>query len=56
MEDKHVKDPYNGMEVAIVGKITGHFSSTVAPFIARFWSRRQWTWRHLAVKVGTSKE
>jgi hypothetical protein len=30
----HVKDPYNVMEVAIVGKITGHFSPTVPPFAA----------------------
>jgi hypothetical protein len=27
--------PYNGVEVAIVGKITGHFLPTVPPFAAR---------------------
>jgi hypothetical protein len=26
---QHVKDPYNDVEVAIVDKITGHFSPTV---------------------------
>jgi hypothetical protein len=31
----HVKDPYYGVEVAIVGKITGNFSPTVPPFAAR---------------------
>jgi hypothetical protein len=31
----HVKDPYYGVEVAIVGKITGHFSPTIPPFAAR---------------------
>jgi hypothetical protein len=32
---QHVKDPYNGVEFAIVGKITGNFSSIVPPFPAR---------------------
>jgi hypothetical protein len=31
----HVKDPFNGVEVAIVGKIIGHFSPTITPFAAR---------------------
>jgi hypothetical protein len=32
---RHVKDPYNGVEITSVGKITGHFSPTVPPFAAR---------------------
>jgi hypothetical protein len=32
---RHVKYPYNVVEVAIVGKITGYFSPTVSPFAAR---------------------
>jgi hypothetical protein len=31
----HTKDPYNGVEVAIVGNTTGLFSPTVPPFAAR---------------------
>jgi hypothetical protein len=30
---RYVKDPYNDMELAIVGKITGHFSPTVPLFL-----------------------
>jgi hypothetical protein len=37
---RHVKDPYNGVEVAIVGKRAGHFSPTVPLFAARGLSRR----------------
>jgi hypothetical protein len=37
---RHVKDPYNGVEVAIFGKITSHFSPIVLPFHARGLSRR----------------
>jgi hypothetical protein len=37
---RHVKDPYNGVEVAIVGKITGHFLPTVPLFAARVLSHR----------------
>jgi hypothetical protein len=37
---RHVKDPYNGVEVAIVGKITGYFSPIVPPFPARGLPRR----------------
>jgi hypothetical protein len=32
---RHEKDPNNGVEVAIVGKIAGHFSPTVPLFAAR---------------------
>jgi hypothetical protein len=32
---RHLKDPYSDVEVAIVGKITGHFSPSVPPFAAR---------------------
>jgi hypothetical protein len=32
---RHVKDPYNGVEVAIVGKLTCHFSPTGLPSAAR---------------------
>jgi hypothetical protein len=35
-----VKDPLIGVEVAIIGKITGHFSPTVPPFDAWGLSRR----------------
>jgi hypothetical protein len=31
-ELRHVKDPYNDVEVAIVGKITGHFVAHISPF------------------------
>jgi hypothetical protein len=37
---RHVKDPYSGVEVAIVGKIIGRFSPIVPPFPARGLSRR----------------
>jgi hypothetical protein len=37
---RHVKDPYNGVEVATVGKIASYFSPTVPPFTARGLSRR----------------
>jgi hypothetical protein len=38
---RHVKYPFNGVEFATVGKITGHFSPTVPPFPARGLSRRR---------------
>jgi hypothetical protein len=31
---RYVKDPYIGVEVAVVGKITGHFSPIVPLFLA----------------------
>jgi hypothetical protein len=52
---QHVKDPYNGVEVTIIGRITGHFSPAVLPSLLGSLALL-WTWRHLAVKVGTSKE
>jgi hypothetical protein len=33
---RHVKDPYKGVEVAIVGKITGHFSPIVPLSLLEF--------------------
>jgi hypothetical protein len=45
---RHAKDPYIGVEVAIVGKSTGHFSPTVTHFppigLSRR-SRRGGAWR-----------
>jgi hypothetical protein len=50
-----VEDPYNGVEIAIVGKIIGLFSPTVLPFTARNLWFLLWEWRNLALQVGTSK-
>jgi hypothetical protein len=45
---RHVKDPNNGVEVAIVGKITGHFPNEGSLASLSTWGR-------LEVQVGTSK-
>jgi hypothetical protein len=42
---RRVKDSYNGVEAAIVGKITGHISPI----------ELLETWGRLAVQLGTSK-
>jgi hypothetical protein len=40
---RHVKDPYNGLEVATVSKITGYLSPTNLLATARCLSRYLWS-------------